>query len=199
MKIGIYGGCFNPPHKMHEKIAKSLVKKGYLDKVIFVPTGDYYPKKNLESAEKRLEMLKLICGGDNKLEVSDYEIKKHQYTYQTMKHFQDKYPNDKIYFITGSDNFKQLDTWKNYNTILEQYNLIVIQRNKDDLQELNKKYKKYSDKVIFLVLKNTEITSSMIREKILNEDIKDDLKKYMNKKVIEYIIQNEMYFNLNNV
>lgn len=39
MKIGIFGGSFNPPHKMHKKIAKVLIKKGYVDKVIFVPTG----------------------------------------------------------------------------------------------------------------------------------------------------------------
>ena len=47
MKIGIFGGCFNPPHKMHFKIAEELIMKKYLDKVIFVPTGNFYKKKNL--------------------------------------------------------------------------------------------------------------------------------------------------------
>ena len=45
MKIGIFGGSFNPPHKMHKKIAKVLIKKGYVDKVIFVPTGMKYEYK----------------------------------------------------------------------------------------------------------------------------------------------------------
>lgn len=147
MNIGIYGGCFNPPHKMHENIAKTLIKQKYLDKVIFVPTGDYYPKKNLEKAEKRYEMLELICEENKNFEVSDYEIKNYTNTCETLKHFQDKYPNDTIYFITGTDNFKELNTWKDYNIILEQYNLIVIQRNKDNLQTL----KKCTNKIIILL------------------------------------------------
>lgn len=197
MKIGIYGGCFNPPHKMHENIAKTLIKQKYLNKVIFVPTGDYYPKRNLERAERRYEMLKLVCKGNKKIEVSDYEIKNYKKTCQTLKYFQDKYPNDTIYFITGTDNFKELNTWKDYNIILEQYNLIVIQRNKDDLETLRKMYKQNSN-ITFLSVKNTEITSSIIREKLLKEGIQKKLKEYMNEKVIEYIERNRMYFNLNN-
>ena len=42
MKIGIYGGSFNPPHKMHEKIAKKLIDEKYVDQVIFVPTSTEY-------------------------------------------------------------------------------------------------------------------------------------------------------------
>lgn len=197
MNIGIYGGCFNPPHKMHENIAKTLIKQKYLDKVIFVPTGDYYPKKNLEKAEKRYEMLELICEENKNFEVSDYEIKNYTNTCETLKHFQDKYPNDTIYFITGTDNFKELNTWKDYNIILEQYNLIVIQRNKDNLQTLKKMYKQ-NNNITFLSVENTEITSSIIREKILKEGIKKKLKEYMNEKVIKYIIKNGMYLYLNN-
>lgn len=197
MNIGIYGGCFNPPHKMHENIAKTLIKEKYLDKVIFVPTGDYYPKKNLEKAEKRYEMIKLICEENNNFEVSDYEIKNNKYTYQTLKYFQNKYPNDKIYFITGSDNLRELDTWKNYNIILEQYNLIVIQRNKDNLKELKQKYRKFIKNITFVILDNTEITSSIIRENIIKKGIQKKLKEYMNEEVIKYIIKNRMYFNLN--
>ena len=45
MKIGIFGGSFNPPHNMHENIALNLIANGYVDKVIYVPTGDNYNKK----------------------------------------------------------------------------------------------------------------------------------------------------------
>ena len=44
MKIGIFGGCFNPPHIMHYTVANTILEKSYLDKVIFVPTGDNYDK-----------------------------------------------------------------------------------------------------------------------------------------------------------
>ena len=46
MKIGIFGGSFNPPHNMHKNIALELIEHGYLDKVIYVPTGDSYEKNN---------------------------------------------------------------------------------------------------------------------------------------------------------
>ena len=71
MKIGIFGGSFNPPHKMHKTIALTLIKKHYVDKVIFVPTGSKYKyKNNLLSDKVRLEMLELMCHDNNNLEVS---------------------------------------------------------------------------------------------------------------------------------
>ena len=89
MKIGIFGGCFNPPHKMHKKIAIELIKKHYLDKVIFVPTGSKYKyKNNLLSDNVRFEMLKLMCEDNNALEVSNYELKDQVvYTYETLDYF----------------------------------------------------------------------------------------------------------------
>ena len=45
MKIGIFGGSFNPPHNMHKNISIELLEKGYLDKIFYVPTGDSYNKK----------------------------------------------------------------------------------------------------------------------------------------------------------
>ena len=65
MKIGIFGGSFNPPHNAHKKIALELIKKHYVDKVIFVPTGSKYEyKNNLLSNEIRLTMLELMCKND---------------------------------------------------------------------------------------------------------------------------------------
>lgn len=193
MKIGIFGGYFNPPHKMHEKIAKDLIKKGYVNKVIFVPAGDYYHKKDRKSAKARLQMLKLMCKNEVNLKTSDYEINNQSYTYQTLKHFQEKYPNDQLYFIIGSDNYKELNRWKNYNEILEKYYLIVIQRDKDNLQIINKKYEGMNKNVIFVVLENTEISSTIIRKKILNSETQEELKKYIDEKIIQYIMKNRIY------
>lgn len=193
MKIGIYGGCFNPPHKMHEKIAKDLIKNNHFEKVIFVPTGDNYPKKGLESAKNRFKMLKMMCEENEKLEVSDYEIRNHQYTYQTLQYFQEKYPKDKIYFVIGSDNLKEIKTWQNYQIILKKFYLIVIQRNQDDLEVLKKEFQEYQTHIDFIKIENTEIASSKIRKKILEEGIKKELRKYMDEKIIDYIKNHQMY------
>ena len=77
MKIGIFGGSFNPPHKMHKNIAKYLIDNNYVDRVIFVPTGSKYKyKNNLLPNEVRFKMLELML--DNQ-EVYDYIIKNNIY------------------------------------------------------------------------------------------------------------------------
>ena len=128
MKIGIFGGSFNPPHKMHKTIALELIKKHYVDKVIFVPTGSKYKyKNNLLSDEVRLEMLKLMCNDNNNLEVSDYELKDYVvYTYETLNYFKNKYKDDEIYFICGSDNLSYIDMWKKGKDILSNNKILVI-------------------------------------------------------------------------
>lgn len=61
MKIGFFGGCFNPPTNAHINLAKKVLKECKLDKVIFVPVGNFYDKKELVSGEHRYNMLKIAC------------------------------------------------------------------------------------------------------------------------------------------
>jgi len=61
MKIGFFGGSFNPPTKAHIELAQKVIEKYVLDKVIFVPMGDFYVKEGLASSKDRLNMLKLAC------------------------------------------------------------------------------------------------------------------------------------------
>ena len=91
MKLGIFGGSFNPPHKMHEDIALQLINKHYVDKIIYVPTGSKYRyKNNLLSDSDRLKMLELIVSKYDNFTVSDFELKKEEvFTYQTLKHFKE--------------------------------------------------------------------------------------------------------------
>ena len=76
MRIGVFGGSFNPPHKMHLKIGLDLLNNNYLDKVIYVPTGSKYKyKNNLVSDRDRFNMLKLMTCNDERFIVSDFELK----------------------------------------------------------------------------------------------------------------------------
>ena len=61
MRIGFFGGSFNPPTNAHINLAKEVIKVCNLDKVIFVPMGNYYPKEGLAKAEDRLKMLEIAC------------------------------------------------------------------------------------------------------------------------------------------
>ena len=192
MKIGIFGGSFNPPHKMHKKIAIELIKKHYVDKVIFVPTGSKYKyKNNLLSDKVRLEMLELMCHDNNNLEVSDYELKEHVvYTYETLNYFRNKYKDDEIYFICGTDNLSYIDKWMRGEDILSNHKLLVIKRNTDDINTLLDKYKDYKNNIIVTDIKENEISSTKIREMIYNNKRVND---YLDNKVLDYIVRNKLY------
>lgn len=183
MKIGIFGGCFNPPHNMHKDIGLNLIKKKYLDRVIYVPTGDQYQKVELIPAKERYHMLKIMTQDQPNLSVSDIEMKKTlTYTYQTLDYFQKKYKEDEIYFICGSDNLDQITTWKNYQYILDHYKLLVVKRN---CLKLNHSFKN----VVEVDMPMSNVSSTMIRDKLKNKQLLEN----MDYQVIEYIKQKELY------
>ena len=126
MRIGIFGGSFNPPHNMHEEIAQTLLDQNVVDTIIFVPTGMKYEyKNNLIENDYRLDMLRIIETHNPNFQVSDYECKDEPvYTYQTLDYFQELYPNDEIYFICGTDNLSYIDKWKRGDYLLENYHFL---------------------------------------------------------------------------
>lgn len=196
MKIGIFGGSFNPPHKMHESIAKELLKRNILDKIIFVPTSNYYPKAGLISDLDRMKMLKLMIKNDESFEVSDYEFGRLTYTYETLEHFQKMYPKDDIYFVCGSDNLKELDTWKEYQKILSNFHLIIIPR-KENIEDILNKYQEYCHHLEVVYLDNNFLSSTVVRKHLQEKDYVG-VKDYINEEVLSYIIKNNLYQLLEN-
>ncbi len=191
MKIGIFGGSFNPPHKMHESIAKELLKKNIVDKIIFVPTSNYYKKEGLISDKNRVDMLLILKRKYKNIEVSKYELNRLTYTYETLAYFKEQYPNDEIYFICGTDNLKVIDTWKEYEKILNDYKLIVILR-EDDIDEILKKYDKYRKNINVVDIKNNFLSSTSIRKSIKEKDY-NKIKDYLDIDVLQYIIDKKLY------
>lgn len=193
MRIGIFGGAFNPPHKVHRQIALDMIENNYLDKVIFVPVGNLYNKPYLESDDNRYKMIQILINGYDNLEVSDNEFGKLTYTYQTLDTFKNKYPNDDIYFICSSDNLIEFDTWKEYKYFLTNYKAIVSSRNNDDLEEIiNNKYSEYKNNIILSKLKFKDISSTEIREQ-LKIDRLSDFSDKLDGGVYKYIIDNDLY------
>ena len=189
MKIGILGGSFNPPHKMHMNMGLELLEKGYLDKVIYVPTGSKYKyKNNLVQDEHRFKMLELMIKNDDRFLVSDYELKDYVvYTCDTLKYFQEVYPNDEIYFVCGADNLSYVDEWKNGIFLLENYKFLVIKRYTDNIEEILKRFNKYRDNIIVSDVNPNSVSSTEVRNKIqsgegvldyLDSDVYNYLKKY---------------------
>lgn len=194
MKIGVFGGSFNPPHKMHIEIAEKLLDKHYVDKVIYVPTGGQYKyKSNLIDDQKRYEMLKLITDKDERLMVSDNELKDYVvYTCETLAYFKEKYPEDEIYFICGTDNLSYMDKWKNGEDILRNYKILVVDREGNDVNELIEKFSLYKNNIVVAPIELNNISSTEIRELIKKRKY-DELKGLVPKDVIQYIKENRLY------
>ena len=179
---------------MHKKIAKFLIKKGYVDKVIFVPTGmKYQYKTNLISNEKRVEMLSLMIEKERKMSISKYELQPNPvYTYETLKYFKKIYSNEDIFFICGADNLSYIDKWKNGEGILKNYNLLVIKRESDEINQLLEKYEKYKSNIVVAPLKKHSISSTRIRD-YLKQNNYLKARHYLPRKVYRYIRSNHLY------
>ncbi len=193
MKIGIFGGSFNPPHKMHEEIVLELLKKGILDRVICVPTGDYYKKNELIHIDNRITMLDTLFKNNKNVIVSEISRdRKYEYTYQVLDYFKSLYKNTKIYFICGSDNFKEFKKWKKYEYIFHNYQILVINRNGCSTIDLLKSYSKYKERIVFTDIACSEISSTIIRKSIKIGKYKE-IENIIDKEVLKYILENHLY------
>lgn len=192
MRIGVFGGSFNPPHKMHLKIGKELLDKKYLDCIIYVPTGSKYKyKNNLISDLDRLNMLKLMTCNDERFIVSDFELKDREvYTYETLDYFKNIYVNDEIYFICGTDNLSYIDLWKNGFYLLENYKFLVVKRYTDPIDNILNKLAKYRDNIIISNIEMNSLSSTEVREKLKN---REDISDLLDDDVINYIEKNNLY------
>lgn len=180
MKLGIYIGSFNPPHKGHIHIVKYLLDNKIIDKVLIVPTESYWDKQNLAPLKDRINMLKFF---ETKDIIVDTENNSYPYTYLLMRTLKKKYPNIELYLIIGADNIINFDKWKNYKELL-QYKIIIMNRGNIDINSYTNKYPQGN----FITLKdfpNVNISSTEIRNN-LNP-------KYLDKKVLKYIKKNKLY------
>ena len=169
--IAVFGGSFNPPTVAHINLAKQVLEEmNEIEKVIFVPVSTKYNKKGLAPDEVRLNMLKSICNSQENLEVSDLELKSERqlYTIETLRIIQEQKPEKEIYFLIGTDNIKELETWYKPDELLKNFKIIVLDRGEDNTEDIIEKsefLKKYKSSFIKLKnMKKMNISSTYIRE-----------------------------------
>lgn len=182
MKIGVYVGSFNPPHKGHIKIANHLVQNKYVDKVLIIPTNNYWNKTNLIDLNHRLNMLNFF---KNDNIIINNTLNNLEYTYQIIREL--KQDNNEYSLILGADNIVSFDKWKNYEELLNLELLIINRDNIDVKEHLNRLNKK--DKYKIIKIENIDISSTYIRENLDNKDILN----IIDKQVLDYIKQEKLY------
>lgn len=187
MKIGIYGGSFNPPHYGHENISKLVIEELNLDKLIIIPVGTAcHGKNNLLDGEERYNLCKVSFEDIEKIEISRIEIDSDEvsYTYDTLKKIIKKYGKEHEYFeIIGEDSAAYFDEWKNYKDILNLSKVVVLKR---------KGYTSAVKSKNIIEIENDyyDVSSSEIRENLhKGKNCKNSLKK----EVLDYIKINKLY------
>jgi len=187
MKIGLFGGTFNPIHNGHLAVAKAVIEKLKLDKTWFLPSGKHPLKNNSNflSYEQRFELIKIAIENYPEFEVHDFDFQKNKlsFTDELIKRLRKKFPGHEFYFIIGADNVPELPLWHNYKWLLDNVKIVVVNRPDIDRSEWEKL--DFMNKLIFVEMKPVNISSTEIREKInQQESIKGIVPKRVEKKIL---------------
>ena len=188
-KIGIYSGSFNPIHHGHVMLANYLVEFSDLDELWFVvtPQNPLKKKADLLDDDERLKMVQLAIGDDPRFVVSDIEmhLPTPSYTINTLTALSKQYPDSQFVFICGMDSLQNLKNWREYQKILDNYELLVFPREGYDGGELAG-----YPSVTILKTPILEISSTFIRQCIKEGR---DVRHFMPEQAFLYMKQNHFY------
>ena len=136
MRLGIFGGTFDPPHVGHLIGAVEAVEALALDRLVFVPAGRQPLKADSPAAPppRRLDMVRLLVGDDRRFAVDPIEIDREglSYTVETLAAFAERYPDAERFFVTGADIVKTVDKWREPDRVAHLARLAVLQRRDGD-------------------------------------------------------------------
>jgi len=182
MKIGLFGGSFDPPHNGHLIVANTIVTKKYCDVVWFVPCAQHPYQKNISSATHRFSMIKTF----NKLSICAYELNKNttSYSIETLEYLQKLFPNDTFIWVIGSDQLVDFKKWHRYEDILKKFQVLVYPRTDYPLYNALPGMQKLNH------VENIDVSSTQIK-KLLKEG--KSVESFTTPEIIKYIEENDLY------
>ncbi|MBA3786006.1 MAG: nicotinate (nicotinamide) nucleotide adenylyltransferase [Acidobacteria bacterium] len=216
-RIAFYGGSFDPPHNGHLTIARKLSKLFALDEFVFIPAFHAPHKKNKKptSAFHRFAMLSLAIENEGKFRVSSVELDAPDkpFTFETQTKLKNDLPDAEIFFVIGADSWAEIDTWREWEKVLTQTNVIVVTRpdyeisfshvteeikkriiNLKDNQELKSKIQNLKSKIQKIYITdavNLDVSATEIRRKIRAKE--NDWRELVPNEVAKYIEKYELY------
>lgn len=185
-KIGIFGGSFNPVHKGHILIAERFITDFDLDLLYVIPNHISPFKKEMEvSGEDRAEMLKIAFSGNQKIVIGNMEIKRGgtSYTCDTIADIKAIHENGELFLLIGDDHAKGFIKWKNCQYILDSVNLVVANRQGNDVSEYLKTIEDLAQKEV-LVMQNQpfECSSTEFRQQLNAQSLPEGVYEYIEKR-----------------
>ena len=214
MRVGVFGGCFNPVHIGHLSLIEEVLTRFELEKVLVVPNMNPYYKEHKEvSFDLISKMINLAIDDKWNYEISTLESdpNKDYTTYETLRVLTEDNVKNELYLILGSDQFLQFPNWKNSDEIKDKTNLIIALRdnysiNIEDYIHRNIHYSKLgirnrahifkskNDKelIFYDLIKKFDISSSII-QKMLSLGAVDEVEEFLTPRVLNFILEKGLY------
>lgn len=171
MRVGIYGGVFNPPHYGHLIAAQEAHAQLELDLVVWIPVGRA-PHREIETdpgAEARFEMVELATAADERFRVSRIELEREgpSYTADTLRELHGREPDAEYFLILGGDQALALPTWHDPQGVLDRATLAVFERGASDRDAVRRELAglRGAERVRFLEMPRIDISSTLVRRR----------------------------------
>ena len=191
MKIGIFGGSFDPIHTGHAIIAQHIISSGVVDRLWFMvsPLNPLKVDKKQQVADTdRLRMVEMVSRPMEGVETSAFEftMPKPSYTIDTLNALQAKFPDDEFYLVIGGDNWEVFGKWRNTEEILAKYHVLIYPRLGHEvvIPEELKAHVQLIDAPII------ELSSTEIRERLAHGQ---SVRYYVPDEVLNYIERKQLY------
>lgn len=177
MKTVVFGGTFDPPHEGHRHLLQSVMEHGY-DRAVVIPVK-IPPHKVRDTQEddfcRRFELAKEMFSDMENVTVSDLENRRtgKSYTVDTLRILNDKYPDDRLYLLVGSDMLLSIEKWRCFEEIFRRATIISAARTASDILKIHeyKDYleKKYNCSIIIYDIDVIELSSSQLRSPLIRK------------------------------
>lgn len=192
MKIGLFGGTFDPIHNGHLIIAEWVREELQLEKIIFIPAGDppHKQESNITSIKHRLAMVSLAIEANDRFSLSDIEAKKagKSYTVETLRVLQNHFSSPtKLFWIIGSDSLLDLPNWFQPDEIVRLAQIVVYPRSGYSVNEAAARFK---DRVLYVDSPLIDISATTIRDRIRQEK---SVRYFLPESVLKYIHRENLY------
>lgn len=198
MKIGIFGGTFDPVHLAHLVLAETCLEFFELDQVRFVPasTPPHKQEGGITSAKQRIAMLEFATAGIPEFVVDQRETKRGgvNFTCETLAEFRSEFPEDELFFLMGSDSLHDLPTWKEPETIASLATIVAVNRGPISDEQMQSFLAPLSppvkESVRLVSMPGIEIASRDLRERVTNHR---SIRFLTPRPVERYILENGVY------
>ena len=191
MRIGIYGGSFNPIHKGHSQLAASIVEQGLVDE-LWLLVSPLNPLKqdatsDIAEYEHRLKMAELATQALKGVKVSDFErhLPLPSYTITTLGELQKAYPEHEFFLVIGADNWERFPRWYHADEIIERYQILIYRRPGCEIDESS-----LPSSVQVVDTPLFDVSSTQIRQSVQRGRM---MRKWLDERVARYIRRNGLY------